>query len=317
MKKYLQSYIHARDVLASGDYNASIANYSALLQQAPNDAETGKLTIFLASTYLDRNQEGDAAKAVALYKQVINNYKIPSYVRSLALNDVAVYVYGRGLSFYQLYFPETPYSTFIPADGSDTMKLKTIYLKLLQLSDQTYPNSFAEYAIAGNYYAYLIGNALIPTSEMVDAAQKAQSYITLGDSHNDQALYAPSVLAKAYFYRAIGLSTSAEVLGKPGTDAQEQAYQLAVQMASQYPTNPLVQTIEMQTRFYYAAFLMTTIGSSRDADIRVLLAPFGDATSTNPLLATGAYAQKQAPKLANISPAFAQFLAAQHWPPQQ
>ena len=138
----------------SGDYNNSIPQITDLLGQAPNKSEVGRLKIILAVSYWFRNQNDDRATSIKMLKSIVSDYTIPPVWRAQALNNIARFVQDSSISFYQLNFTEVPYNTYLPASGTDTQRIFVAYLSLLKYSDNTYPTSWAEYAIA-SFYAYL------------------------------------------------------------------------------------------------------------------------------------------------------------------
>ena len=141
MNRFNRQYSDATKLSSSGNSEDAIAEFSRLLKEAPDKASEGKLKVLLAGNLFSRNSGGDRAEAVNLYKSVVNDYKIPAYVRALALNNIANIVSDQNESFYKLYFPESPYQGFMPSTGSENFKVYRAYAQILTLSDQVYPTS--------------------------------------------------------------------------------------------------------------------------------------------------------------------------------
>ncbi len=296
----------------SGDYTSSITQTMTLIKTAPNKTEEGYLKIFLASAYIHRLTEADdKAQGVKIYKEIIGDSEMPPRVRARALTDVAALTLSNGLSFYQLYFTEPPFNAFVPATGTEYEKTRTVYLRMLELSDQTYPTSQAEYAIAGNYYAPMVANGYIIGAAIPDAAKQMRRYVTEGDSRADANTYSPRMLAVNLLYRALALGYSANLLNdKEGLPYVEKAYQAALDVGNipGAESDPAVQKQLFTIRFFYANSLLTNSGNARGGDIRTILKPFGEASER--LLPDTAYNQKQFSRLAALSPEFKQYLVS-------
>lgn len=305
MAKYVQEYQQVRDEALDGEYDTAIEALTDLVYSAPNKAFEGKAKILLGSNYLRRGQPGDEAKGMSLYKDVVSDYTIPAQVRALALDTIAWVVRRNTTSFYQLYFPEEPYATYLPATGDESSKLRSVYIKLLQLADQTYPNSYAKYAIAGDYYAPLIVNGFVSgDADLADTARLMQQYVAQGDALKDEDLYSPNFLLGEYYHRALALTASGRILGEPSLEVREEAYERILTKAEGLALEPGTSAYLtlMKSRFYYANFLLRDVGG-RDGDIKKILEPFADATfdpNTTPPYST-AYAHERARALSAVS----------------
>jgi len=316
----------ARDSFNTGDYTTSINNLQTLITQAPTSAERARLQLLLASDLLYRDQGNDFSQSISLFKQIINNFAAAPVTRAISLNNIAKIVLAQNSTFYKDNFTDAPLSTYLPASGSDSDKVEAAYLKILQLSDETYPNSQAEYSIAGNYYAPLIQNNEVAATNLQTTATLMQKYVTEGDSRNDQQLYSPGGLVFNQLYRADALSVSGAILDTPSVQVREDAFKTGLALSdgyekTQYSESPTVIGGDLKIRFDYSNFLMQNFTSTRDADIQTLLIPFGSIASssaaitflgslgtltTNP---SGAYVNMVAYKLADISSDFKTFLS--------
>ena len=309
-----KEFVDLKSSYFSEDYSASIEKTIELIKRAPSKEDEGYLKIFLAAAYIHRDQQDDTAQGIKTYKEVVNDEQIPPRVRARALTDIAAIVLNRDLSFYQLYFPEGPFNAYIPSSGDAYVKLRTVYLKILQLSDQTYPTSQAEYAIAGNYYAPLVANGYISDKEAVaDAAKQMRHYVSEGDAQGDSSLYSARMLATSMLYRAVALGYSANLLkDKPGLTYAEKAYEsaLAIENLPGAASDQAVRKQILVDRFWYASFLLNNFGAARTSDIQTILKPFSQAPAEQRLFADTSYNKQQLSKLAALSPALKQYLIA-------
>lgn len=312
MNKYNAAKVHA----VAGDFDAAIAGLLDAVSVAPDKSFEGKSKILLGATYVRRDSSGDKARGTALFKDVVSDPGMPADIRALAYTSIARLVLANDLTFYQLYFPEAPYNSYIPSTGSDLSKINEVYFKILQLSDVTHPNSYAEYLIAGTYYARVGAELMITapdSSHLKEIASQAQKYIQAGDSKSNTGLYMPSVLLQSYLARAMGIVFSQSILKTSPLEAQEEAYRLVFNTADGFTAADIksaaVNDVLLRARFFYADFLMRSFPSSRNADIVDLLAPFKDASNPR-LLPDTTYARQEAAKLAEISPDFAAYLNA-------
>jgi len=277
-KTYQADAKTAYDTFVSGDYATSIESLPALIAQAPNKSEVGRLKILLGVSYWVRDQSGDRTQAIKTLKEVVNDYSIPATWRAQALNSIARFVNDSSLSFYQVHFSEAPYNAFVPAEGTEAQKVSAAYLALLKYSDDTYPTSWAEYAIA-HHYGYLSVSNNIGTATPSEIAQLIEKYIKDGDTRKDQSIYSPSVLLSGYLYRALAMTGSAitlEYKNFPITEV-EASYQQVLLVGDTFnqATNPVLHEIVMKTRFYYAYFVLNSTGDIQQ--VRTILQPFDTA----------------------------------------
>ncbi len=316
MPTNLNAYDTGKAKLASGDYEAAITGFTDLIRSTSDKSLEGKSKILLSSAYLRRNGPGDEAQAMRLYKDVVSDYEVPPNVRALAINSIAWNVKRHDISLYQLYFPEDPYNSYIPTTGNDAVKVQEVYLKLLQLSDTTFPNSYAEYLIAGSYYAPLIGQLIAKGATPKDpalhaAALEAQKYVQKGDGTLDTEMYLHGLLVEAYLNRATGIMSSEGVLDTMPAAQREEAFKKVLEYASslsaQEQTNPTVASNVLTARFFYADFLLRTGESSRNSDIRAILEPFGTVTTPG-LISSSAYVIMRSKELTKISPELKTYL---------
>lgn len=331
MAQFKEQYSEATGIFSSGDRDEAIEAFQKLLPDAPNKTEEGKLKILLASQLFFRNDNGDRAEAVKLYKSVINDFTMPPYVRAIALNNVASSIVGQSISFYKLHFPEPPFNEFIPSTGSDNFKLTHAYMKILELSRDTYDTSAAAYEIAGNYYAPAL--SIVPSNarkERVagmteeDAARLIERYVSEGDELKDEDLHLPHVNAEKYLFRALALNTSGRVLNRD-LEEREEGFKRVLQYGTRYDTGSYEKTQEvlLQARFFYADFLSENFGEERHNDIREILAPFGAAArgtdfssvktreyfSRRMAAQSGNIVKSRSGNLIEISPEFKEFFA--------
>lgn len=271
----------ARDAFNKGDYTTSIDVLQPLISKAPTKTERGRLQLLLASDLSARNQGSDFVQATNLLKQIIGDYSITPWVRAMALNNIAKIAADKGVDSYNNLFADSLLGVYSPPSGNDSSWMG-VGFKVLRLSDDTYPNSFAEYVMAGNYYAEALQNSGYSEGERVDFAKKIQQYIKEGDSRNDQSLYSPVSILTGQYYRALGLSASSRILKNINLADQEKAFQTTVSTAMAYQqqqgsiVNKGIAAILLKADFSYADFLLQNYGLTRKNEIIALLAPFRD-----------------------------------------
>ncbi len=323
-KKLKEANITSR----AGDVDSAINDYYSLLKSTPDKGKEGELRVLIAGNLLIRNHEGDLATAVSLYKQVISDYSLPPYARALAYNDLAHLLRDKDRSFYQLYFPEPPFSEYLAAVPDSSSAILELYFKFIQLANETLPNSYAEYAIAGDYYAPKITGNKFQGPDAKEMAEKIQSHIEKGDMLGDSNFFAPNILLRGYLFRAIGLGVSDRVLKNVGEEKKEEAYKLIFEKAEKYAVADDQASLKvlMRARFFYATFLINVFGESRVKDIEVILNPlFTLSPESNAYKATQALFQIilgyptdnqvkiNTLKLAEVSPGFKMFLVGAGW----
>lgn len=279
MSMFKKQYEGAKIKHFSGDYSIAIDDYKRLLDRAPDKAAEGKLKILIAGSLFLRNENDDRVRSIKMYKSVINDYKIPPYVRALALNDIASLVIGQNEAFYELYFPEAPFNSYLSDSKTSASRVSAAYLKILELSDETYPNSYAEYAIAGNYYTPLLVNSKLEGIDSAQIARKIQDYIKRGDSQSDEGIYSTFLVLRGLLYRATALNASNRVLDNVPREQREESFRLIFQKWSPYEStnDSFSHFTVMKARFFYANFLLESFGLERLEDIKELLKPYATA----------------------------------------
>ncbi|OGM93831.1 hypothetical protein A2935_04105 [Candidatus Wolfebacteria bacterium RIFCSPLOWO2_01_FULL_47_17b] len=285
MAVYNEKYQGAQAFQNSGDYSGALDAFNALLKSVPDKASEGKVKIFIAANLFARNQGDDQAKSIAMYKEVWNDPLVPAYVRAKVLTDLAgVVIRSKDESFYTSHFNEPPFSDFLPASGTSSSKMSIVYLKILELSDETFPNSYAEYLIAGNYYAPLSANDIpVGTATPEQVAKIMQDYVKKADilAPTDESTYKPEIIVQRYLYRSIALNGSNRILKNISLAEREDALKLALSKGAPYENGNdyATKAVIMDVRFFYAQFLNRNIGKERYSDIVTLLKPFGGAVS--------------------------------------
>lgn len=312
----------AREAYDKGDYTTSINSLKSLTEKAPTKTERGRLQLLLASNLVARNQGDDFVEGARLYLQITNDYSIDAWIRALALKNIAHMVLVKPVNFYTSTFTTQPLNTLLPSSGSDRTKLNIAYLKILQLSDETYPTSGVEYTIAGSYYAPQVQNNYVAQDELKNVALLMQKYVAEGDTRQDQQFYSSNGLLLNYLNRARAIWVSSTILKNKTNEEQENAFKkalLASDEALKSSKSAPVEAAALATRFYYAAFLLETFGNTRSSDIQELLksfsAPVNSAVRFNMGLLGSlhnqdslSYAKITAIKLANSSKELGSFL---------
>lgn len=305
----------AYGTFVSGDYVTSVESLPALIAQAPNKSELGRLKILLGVSYWFRDQSGDRTQAIKTLKEVVNDYSIPAVWRAQALNSIARFVNDSSLSFYQVHFNEAPYNAFVPAEGTEVQKVSAAYLALLKYSDDTYPTSWAEYSIAHQYASLSVSNP--SGADPKETAEMMMKYVKDGDSRHDESIYSPSILVHGYYHRAVSLGRISFLLGSPAESVKEaeDAYALVFDTAKATGQDKNPSVIIWRARFYNANLVSSQL--NREEDIRAMLQPFAEADHLSEELRFFAnlknvpetnFNKMVAIKLAKISPEFRVFL---------
>ena len=328
MKVFNKKYSAGEALQTSGDYSGALNTFNTLLKDAPGKAAEGRLKIFIATNLLLRNEGNDQSKGMQMYKEVLNDQQMPAKVRSSALIDLASFIIKEDETFYRTYFNDPPFNTFLPSSGTSSLKTLTAYLKMLQLSDEIYPNSFAEYLIAGSYYRLLLNyKSLRGTTTPEQIARTMQEYVKRADvlAPTDQSSYKPFIMLTSYYYRARAINRSSDVLKNISLVERENAWKLALVKGAPYENGKDFFSIDrmMLIRLRYALFLNINFGKERYADIINLLKPFGRAVSSSDTMfkmtrarfTSGNVFSTSSEKnrvlaLAKISPEFKEFLTS-------
>jgi hypothetical protein len=271
-----------------------------------------------------RGQDGDRAQGVKILVGVTNDYTLPPLWRAVALYNIAQAISSNTVSFYTTNLSDPALAALLPKEGTDSQRLDAAYLALLKMSDDTYPTSFAEYAIAGNYYARLYNLNTFPASlKPNDAAVLMKKYVSEGDTRNDSSIYSSQMLLLGSLYRTFGIISSDKILGTLSLSVGEAEYNKVLAQADGLNPNPLQNNLNpalgavLQVRFFYANFLLR-YSSGKEADIRTLLIPFGSIDPTTASVGSTFTTIKNAPakdfikvqslQLAKISPEYKKFL---------
>jgi hypothetical protein len=313
--------------LYSGHYDSAIDTLRTLIKQAPTKNEQARLQELLMAGLFDTGNEKDTAEGASIAYTIVNDYSVPAWVRALAFNTISRVVLAHDLTFYKTYFNKSPFSGYLGTSGTDTVRVRDADLKMLQVSDEIYPTSFAEYGIAGLYTGMLIYNNIPAQQTPQDIANLAQKYVEEGDTRDDYSLYAPYSVILNQLFRARAIAVSSRILKNHSPEEVEPAYKRvnmvvdSLQSTGADLDTPKVQAVLLTWRFSYADFLLTFFGESRTSDIKTLLEPF--ATRATPevisLLEKGGLGEighlpatdpvlVKALKLAAVSPEFKAFL---------
>ena len=276
----------AVDALYTGQYDIAETNLRALIEQAPTKSEKARLQVILMATLFDTGKESDAEEAASLAYTLINDYSVPAWIRATAYNTLSrvVYAHTDTISFYTTYFNKAPLDSYLGTSGTDTDRIWSAYLKLLQVSDDIYPTSLAEYGIARYYVMFLSDNSLTQ-QKREEIAVLMQKYIAEGDTRKDGGLYAPYNIILNQLSRADAIALSNKILQNHDLVESEQAYVQVKTVADGIESggvdmnNSKIQAVLFTWRFTYAGFLLTEFGTARTPDIQNLLAPFGTLTS--------------------------------------
>ncbi len=332
----LNSSKPAIQALYSGQYDVAEAGLRALIKEAPTKSEEARLQELLMATLFDTGNESKMAEAASIAYNLINDYSVPAWIRAVTYNTLSrvVFAHITDISFYQTYLGRPPFDAYLGTSGTDRERMRNAYLALLQTSDEIYPTSFAEYALANHYFGVVIRTS--PSQQVQEELAKLmQKYVAEGDTRDDSAFVAPGATASLYapytiilnqLFRAQAIALSNRIL-KNSPKESEEAYARvkttidSIESMGVDMSNPKIQAVLFTWRFAHADFLMTLFGTVRTQDIQTLLVPFGTLTSQDvinfleknmlenirPSSSTNVV-RARALKLAAISPEFKAFL---------
>jgi hypothetical protein len=311
--------------LYAGEYDSAIESLRSLIAQAPTRTDKARLQQLLMAALFDKGGDSNTMEAASLAYGIVNDYSVAPWVRAMAYNTISRVVLAHDQTFYQTYFNKSPFSDYANTQSAGVTHVQAAYLKILQVSDDIYPTSFAEYGIAGYYFMVSLNNTSQQTPE--ELATLMQKYVAEGDTRDDFILYAPYTIILDQLTRARAITLSNKILKNHPTEDSERAYKQvqatagALQGTGVDLNNPKIQAVLLTWRFAYADFLLTVIGTTRTADIKSLLVPFGTVTSSDiiGLLEKGSLRDVshlpptditvvRAKKLATVSPEFKAFL---------
>lgn len=282
------------EALYSGQYSVAEASLRPLIKQAPTRSEEARLQELLMATLFDSGNESKMAEAASIAYNLVNDYSVPAWIRATTYNTLSrvVYAHYNDISFYATYLNKPPFDAYLSTSGTDRERMQNVYLKLLQVSDEIFPTSFAEYALA-NYYFGISLNTSSTQQTQEDLAKLMRKYVAEGDTRNDSAFVAPGATASLYppytiilnqLFRAQAIALSNTII-KGSSQESEEAYMRvktvadSLQSRGEDMNNPKTQAVLFTWRFSYAAFLLKVFGDVRTSDIKTLLAPFETLTS--------------------------------------
>lgn len=268
------NYDEAKKLIYDGNVDEAIDRLRGLVEIEKDKEKLGLYKIFLAQALYNRGKGSDIAEGINIFKEVATNSDYSKKTNSASINSIASIVFSRDSSFYKTYFTEKPFSDFYPSNNTDkSLLVREIYLNILKYSDDTYPNSYAKYAIASEY-GYLLFNNKIPTDQITTKAELSYKYVSDGDSLKDDADYSNMASLKRYLNRATSIGIAGKILNKP-LEEREAAYKLSVEKGASL--NNLTQAekeMYMRSKFFYASFLVGNYDKKRSDEIKVLLKDF-------------------------------------------
>ena len=318
-KQYTTNMNTYRQALNSNDYNTSVQAAQQMLNQAKSKDQEAFAKLALGIGLWTRNEGGDLVLAIKTFKEISTDSTFSTQVRASAVNYLAAIAITHNIEFYNTNFPEPVYQKYL-ADERGFKSPSTAYFNLLTNAESLNPNSFAEYSLAGNWYAIQLQYNPANKDGQSLAIQKIKDLIDQADKRNDIPSQADIQRAQAKFYRAVAVETLA-TRGVLPVQKAEDAYEDALTASNivDLKGNSLAINIQLKTRFYYAAFTLQQ--NQKDTDrIKTLLKPFATVnTKDSYAINYFPYLKNKAPKelatksalskLAAISTDFSDFLA--------
>ncbi len=281
--EFTADYSRTKNIYTTGNNQTlAVDEFKKILTTNLDKEQEGKVKILLASSLSARNEGSDAYDAITLYKEVATDLTFPPYIRALALNNIAGKINTNDITFYNLYLNDAPFNEFLPKTGSDAYKIAKASMRIYELSIQTFPTSFAKYAIAGSYYASALvdvsGNTKserLENTDVKEVARTMQKLVEEGDALKDEHLHVLHTNLLKYFYRALAIASSGRILENIDLDEREESHKLVLLKGiERNQGDELSLEILMRARFYYANFLYRNYGDERHDSIKTILAPY-------------------------------------------
>lgn len=311
-------YKDARSQFLEGNHSESVSAFRDLVKNAPNKISEDKATLFLAVSL--GGQDGtkeERMESTKIFKSIVDGSTYSSEIRAVAYREIAFLIQLTGLDYFKANFPEPQYANFVK-NGYSTSERDNVYYNFMNLSVQTYPNSYAYYAIAGVYFNRTITNKTLTGINEKEAVEKMQQYLKEGDSLQDEASNSQKANVRRLLYRALAINRIGIILGTPTLNEREQAYKDALSYASFATPEDAIVSWEMRIRYYYANFLKRNFDKTREDDIRKLLGPYATISASDKYLSQrvanfflnsqSANLKAEAKELAIVSPEFKSYL---------
>lgn len=315
----------AKDSLYDGDQKGAKEKFEAILATPMEKNQKAVTQNFYASALFRSDNDADKQLAAKIIKSIVSDQEISGQSRMFAYNTIAnLFVKNSTKDDYIRYFGEKPFIDYLHASPDNNDEVLEAYATFLKLSEQAFPNSYAEYTLAGEYYSFTVAQSATSTEgvkHLENEAHIIQDLVGRGDQRKDEDLFAPTTYLLAKLNKAIALTASNRVLNNIPKEQIEKAYQDAIALGSlEKNNNSSSQLVLYRAKFMYAKFLAENY-PAKVTEIKALGDSFGplatssDATasnvrayftglSKNPKSILAVYAKK----VATYSPAFQTFL---------
>lgn len=319
-------------VHANRDYDASVVEFEDLVAKSANPEEKAILKTKLAVNLLGKgfaeSEYNDTVKAgIDMLWAVGTDATIPASVRASALTDLGNTFSVHGNEFYMTYATPSPFNTFLLDKNEISGSIKAS-LKVFKYANELYPNAYSEFSMVRMYTNMLTNTTLEPGMTEKQTAELVQKYIADGDAHLlSGGSYPAATHARMMLDRAKGFGLTGRILQNNTLAEREEAFKLALESAQiESDKNKYAKDVEMETRFWYAGFLLIMIGEARNDDAIALVKPFGEgATPADSYVLTRVLfinltkqpyvhdPHKRALAIAKVSPEFKSFLISVGW----
>ena len=302
---------------AAGNYASAIQYYEEALPLAADLHQEGQIEYYIA---LDQEKSNDYIDAIKDFKQIAAGSSWP-LLEAYAVQELGQ-IHSNNLSnpsINELIFSDPPYSSFV----SSTSSVSTAYHLLYEYAGSIYPLGITESQLAiwdaRNIQTQY--NSGTTTPQGIAELVKINQELAAADADIQRTKNDP-VAAGAIPEILVNEGTAYGLLAQMGVadaDQGEQTFQEGMQYEAVDGDKPgdLI-------RYYYAAFLYNIYGSSKEAQITDLLAPFSVGNDANiyPAASTylasidhhsGLYTRTQTINLARLDRAFKAYLISLGW----
>lgn len=332
---FTEKLSEAMSAHSNQDFDASIAQFEALLAEAQGKAETSAVQNKLAINLINRGfrtseYNEDVRRGMDMLWTVALDQENPANIRANAFGDLGTIASFHGNTFYTTYYTPAPFNTLV-GSSTDPYKHYEAALNIFKYADDLFPTTYTKYSIA-KMYTHLLSNGVFSAGSEAskEAARSIQQYITEGDAlyaQNPNA-FAHGSTARMLLDRAQGLTLSAMTLRNKTASEQEAAFKEAFDAIRGFDqSSKYVTDVLMETRFWYAAVMYANFGTPRVAEVQEVLAPFkpGATPAENYVVTRTTFVnwgaaqpytnlgQRLAVSLSRVAPDFKEFLVSIGW----
>jgi len=255
-------------------YDLALQSYKKALLSAEDSIQEAQIQYRIA---LVTELRGNYVEAIRLFKSIAadpSNYEL---VRAYSVQEIGrmYYTYYDDRSGSQIpteTFKDTPYNSFKEESGD----MNLAYRKLFEYAASMYPLGVSEARIAHWYSTELLKQATT-TTQSISYVSIVRENIRKAEADIQRTIDDPpaaALIPETYMRIGLTLANLASV-GAASFEEAEQRLQQALQYTS------VLGTVPGNFQAYsYAAFLASTHGKTRAADIQNILSPFSTSRAS-------------------------------------